>query len=143
MCFGLRNAVHTFQRVINNTSILRGFDFAFAYIDDVLIASLNEQEHKHHVQLVLERCQNYPAKCIFPVDSLSYLGHTITKNACRPNPDRVSTINDWQLPTTKKSLQRFLASINFYRHFIPNAAEMQPPLYLLTTQVKKQDGPPK
>lgn len=37
MCFGLRNAAQTFQRVINN--ILRGLDFVFTYIGDVLIAS--------------------------------------------------------------------------------------------------------
>jgi len=44
MCFGLRNAVQMFQRVIND--ILRGLNFIFAYIDDVLIASRDEVEHE-------------------------------------------------------------------------------------------------
>ena len=29
--------------------VLRGLDFAFCYIDDVLIASTNESEHLEHV----------------------------------------------------------------------------------------------
>ena len=33
--FGLRNAAQTFQRFMDE--ILRGFDFCFAYIDDILV----------------------------------------------------------------------------------------------------------
>ncbi|XP_050066100.1 uncharacterized protein LOC126555184 [Aphis gossypii] len=144
MCFGLRNAAQTFQRVINN--ILRGLDFVFAYIDDVLIASRDEAEHIKHVRTVLELFQKYgiaisPAKCVFATDSLQFLGHVIDKDACRPNAERVTAIHEWTQPNTKKELQRFLGSINFYRRFIPNAAEMQAPLYDLASQVKKRDGP--
>jgi hypothetical protein len=35
MSFGLRNATLTFQRF--KDEILRGFDFCFAYIDDILV----------------------------------------------------------------------------------------------------------
>jgi hypothetical protein len=37
MSFGLRNAAQTFQRFMDN--ILRGLEFCFAYIDDILIFS--------------------------------------------------------------------------------------------------------
>jgi hypothetical protein len=37
MSFGLRNAEQTFQRFMDE--ILRGFDFCFAYVDDILIYS--------------------------------------------------------------------------------------------------------
>lgn len=52
MPFGLRNAARTFQRFINR--VLPGLQFAFAYIDDVLIASMTEDEHQHHLRLVFE-----------------------------------------------------------------------------------------
>lgn len=143
MCFGLRNAAQTFQRVVND--MLRGLDFAFAYIDDVLIASRDEPEHEQHVRTVLERLQKYgmsvnPAKCVFAATSLTFLGHIIDKYGCRPNPDRIDAIHQWPLPTTKKGLQRFLGSVNFYRRFIPRAAEIQTTLYSLAAQVKKKDG---
>jgi hypothetical protein len=40
MSFGLRNAAQTFQRFMDD--ILRGLDFCFAYIDDILI--FNDRE---------------------------------------------------------------------------------------------------
>lgn len=87
MCFGLKNAAQTFQRVVNR--MLRGLDFAFAHIDDILIASQNESEHELHVRAVLKRLQDYgmsinPVKCIFAVTSLSFLGHVFDKDGCRP-----------------------------------------------------------
>ncbi|CAE1245057.1 Retrovirus-related Pol polyprotein from transposon opus,Retrovirus-related Pol polyprotein from transposon gypsy [Acanthosepion pharaonis] len=48
MPFGLRNAAQSFQRLIDE--VLRGLHFTFAYIDDVLIASRNIEEHTDHVE---------------------------------------------------------------------------------------------
>ncbi|GFT83372.1 gag-pol polyprotein [Nephila pilipes] len=45
MTFGLRNAAQTFQRFIN--TVLSGLDFLFSYMDDVLIASTDEDAHKN------------------------------------------------------------------------------------------------
>lgn len=39
MPFGLKNAAQSFQRFIDQ--VLRGLDFAYGYIDDILIASKN------------------------------------------------------------------------------------------------------
>jgi hypothetical protein len=68
MCFDLRNAAQTFQRL--NNDMLRGLNFAFAYIDDVLNASRNYEEHEQHVRTILGRCQSYgiavnSVKCVF------------------------------------------------------------------------------
>ena len=43
MPFGLRNAAQSFQRTIDRA--LREFDYTFAYIDDILIASENKEQH--------------------------------------------------------------------------------------------------
>ena len=66
MPFGLRNAAQTFQRFIDK--ILKGFDFCYAYIDDVLIASSDVDTHKQHLQLVFQCFKEYkivinPSKC--------------------------------------------------------------------------------
>jgi hypothetical protein len=68
MCFGLRNAAQTFQRLVN--SILAGLDFVFAYVDDVLIASASSEQHVDHVRAVLGRFEEFgiainPAKCVY------------------------------------------------------------------------------
>ena len=43
MPFGLRNAAQAFQRMMDSTC--KELPFVFAYIDDILVASSNEQEH--------------------------------------------------------------------------------------------------
>ncbi|GBL70362.1 Retrovirus-related Pol polyprotein from transposon 297, partial [Araneus ventricosus] len=52
MPFGLRNAGQTFQRFIDET--LRGIP-CFAYLDDILVASADEQSHLSDLQKVFER----------------------------------------------------------------------------------------
>ena len=48
MPFGLKNAAQAFQRLMDG--ILRDVDFAFVYLDDILIASPDEQSHKEHLR---------------------------------------------------------------------------------------------
>ncbi|EGU72528.1 hypothetical protein FOXB_16963, partial [Fusarium oxysporum f. sp. conglutinans Fo5176] len=58
MPFGLTNAPATFQRMIN--SVLRQYldIFVVCYLDDILIFSDNEEEHREHVHKVLRKLQD-------------------------------------------------------------------------------------
>ena len=53
MCFGLRSAGQTLQRFIDH--ILREFEFAWPYLDDVLVASENIKEYSEHLRQVFEK----------------------------------------------------------------------------------------
>jgi hypothetical protein len=73
MPFGLHNAAQTFQRFMDE--VLHGLHFAYAYIDDVLIASTSAEEHERHLKLVFQRFCDYgvvihPDKCDFSKASL-------------------------------------------------------------------------
>ena len=57
MSFGLRNAAQTFQRFMDE--ILREFDFCFAYIDDILVYSRSQEEHKRHFRTLFKQLQAY------------------------------------------------------------------------------------
>ena len=134
MPFGLRNAAQTFQRFIDR--VLHGLHFAYAYIDDVLIASKSEKEHKLHLRLVFERLKEYgiilnPTKCSFGQTSLQFLGHTIDHNGIRPLHTKVSAVRDFPLPKSQQQLRKFLGMINFYHRFIPGCAELLHPLHSL------------
>lgn len=52
MPFGLRNAAQTFQRFMDQ--VLRGLEFYYVYIDDLLVASDSPEQHKEHLHIVLE-----------------------------------------------------------------------------------------
>ena len=53
MPFRLRNASQSFQRFMDQ--VLRDLDFAYVYIDDVLIASSSHDENVTHLHMVLRR----------------------------------------------------------------------------------------
>jgi hypothetical protein len=79
MPFGLKNVAQTFQRLMDH--LFRHLPFVFEYFDDILIASRTEQEHMVHLRQVLSILQDNgpqinPAKCVFSVSSLSFLGHS-------------------------------------------------------------------
>ncbi len=56
MPFRLRNAGQSFQRFMDE--VLAGLDFAFCYLDDILIASSSEDEHLQHLQQVYSGCRS-------------------------------------------------------------------------------------
>jgi hypothetical protein len=55
MTMGLTNAFVTFQRCMSK--VLDGFldKFALVYLDDILIYSENEEDHKPHVKTEVDR----------------------------------------------------------------------------------------
>ncbi|BHF72655.1 hypothetical protein SprV_0401572400 [Sparganum proliferum] len=131
MPFGLRNAAQTFQRFIDR--VLRGLPFVYAYIDDLLVASRNAEEHKEYLALVFDRLDQFgvvikPSKCVLGVPSLDFLGHHVDAQGLRPLSSKVEAIRDFPPPTSKRQLQRFLGMVNFYRRFLPNCADLMLPL---------------
>ncbi|BHF60044.1 hypothetical protein SprV_0100300500 [Sparganum proliferum] len=131
MPFGLGNAAQTFQRFIDR--VLRGLPFVYAYIDDLLVASRNAEEHKEHLALVFDRLDQFgvvinPSKCVLGVPSLDFLGHHVDAQGLRPLSSKVEAIRDFPPPTSKRQLQRFLGMVNFYRRFLPNCADLMLPL---------------
>ena len=139
MPFGLRNAAQTFQRFMDQ--VLRGLPFAYDYIDDLLIASRDSEEHKRHLRMVFERLQHYgivinPSKCVLGVPQLQILGHQIDSKGIRPLSDKVEAVKEFPLPTTARKLREFLGLVNFYHRFLPNAASILRPLHKLLGATK-------
>ena len=139
MPFGLRNAAQTFQRFMDR--VLRGLGFVYNYIDDLLIASPDAEEHKKHLRLVFDRLQKHgvlinPAKCVLGVDQLQFLGHDIDSQGIRPLTKKVRVVMEFPQPATPRKLREFLGLVNFYHRFIPNAARILQPLHQLLQATK-------
>ncbi|GBL88486.1 Retrovirus-related Pol polyprotein from transposon 297 [Araneus ventricosus] len=145
MPFGLSNAAATFQRFIHH--VLRGMDFCVPYFDDVLVASESEIQHLEHLKQVFQRFEEYgvrlnASKYVLGKSSVKFLGHIVTPDGITPLPEKVSAITDFPEPSTVKELLRFLALINFYRRFVPNAARTQAVLNAYLKGAKKSDKTP-
>jgi hypothetical protein len=48
-----------------------------------------------------------PEKCEFLRKEVSYLGHVITEDGVKPDPNKVRTIENFPTPTTVKQLKAF------------------------------------
>ena len=111
MPFGLRNSGQTFQRFIDD--VLRGLDFVFKYIDDLLIASRNKKEHLRHLHIVFDRLAAagitlHPTKCVFSASEVTFLGHKITASGMSPLPVRVDAIANFPMPVFVRIYVDFL-----------------------------------
>lgn len=142
MTFGLRNAAQSFQRFMH--MVLRNLDFCYVYIDDLLIASTNIEEHLQHLRVVFERLKKYGIvintdKCIFAAEMVNFLGHTVSAKGVQPLREKVEAILNITEPRTVCELRQFLGMVNFYRRFLPNAAEVQAPLHDYHKGNKKRD----
>jgi hypothetical protein len=73
--------------------------FVVVFIHDILIYSKNEEEHVKHLQVVLQRLKDHKlyakiSKCGFWLDSVKFLGHTISKDGISVDPSKVQEVMD-------------------------------------------------
>lgn len=141
MPFGLKNAPATFQRMMNN--VLSGLNNkqCFVYLDDIVIYGSNLEDHNQKLINVFTRLRDntlklQPDKCEFLRDSCQYLGHIITRDGVKPNPDKVSSIKQIPIPKNPKHIKMFLGMTGYYRKFIKDFASIAKPL----TNLLKKDA---
>jgi len=129
--FGIKTLTSVFQRVMSN--LLSDFPFARSFVDDILIFSDTDEEHLEHVKAVIDRltaaCLTINvAKSRFGYSALRSLGHLITVNGLRPDPEKFAPLKTWPRPRTGTDIQSFLGLMNYFRDFIPLFASVSAPL---------------
>nr|VZI41839.1 unnamed protein product [Spirometra erinaceieuropaei] len=112
---------------------LHGLPFVYAYIDDLLVDSRNDEERKGHLALVFDRLDKFgvvvnPSKCVLGVSSLVFFGHQVYSKGSRPLPSKVEAVRNFPPATSMRQLRRFLGMVNFCRRFLPNCADLMLPL---------------
>ena len=103
------------------------------YLDDIIIYSRSIAEHLYRLRLVLQRLRHdglkiKPSKCHFLNKNVKYLGHTISAEGIRTDPDKTAVIHQWSAPTNLKELRQFLGFASYYRRFIKLFANISAPL---------------
>ena len=91
--FGLASGPGIFMRMMSRA--LHGIlgKFAMAYLDDILIFSPSFESHLNHINEVFNRlkaanlCLN-KKKCHFVKPEIEYLGHILSPNGIKPNPEK-------------------------------------------------------
>ena len=93
------------------------------FLDDILIYSKNEREHKEHLRMVFSCLREHKlysklSKCSFYQKEIHYLGHIISSEGISVEPEKVKAIMDWPVPRNAHEVRRFMGLRGYYRMFV-------------------------
>ena len=143
--FGLAQAPAYFQELM--TGILNDFNFAIAYLGDIIIFSKTAEEHLLHIKQVFEKLCTAKlsmkfSKCHFFSKEIQHLGHILSTKGIWPLPLKAQAIQNMHQPKMTKEFHVFLGLLGYYRKFIKNFTKIAKRLTLLTYQQVKFDWTP-
>jgi len=123
MPFRLTNAPAAFMDLMNR--VFRPYldKFMVVFIDDILIYSMDIDEHADHLRMVLQTLREHQLygklkKCEFWLEEVVFLGHVVTKEGIKVEPQKVKAITEWLMPTNITEIRSFLGLIGYYRRFV-------------------------
>ena len=136
MPFGLHSAPATFQRLLDSIIGPSLEPTAFAYLDDIIVLGRTFEEHLENLREVLRRLQQaglrlIEEKCRFCQTELQYLGHVVSDQGVKTDPEKVEAIRNTPPPQNLRELRRFLGMVSWYRRYIPQFSETAAPLHQL------------
>ena len=135
MPFGISSAPEFFQKSMEK--ILHGLEGVICMMDDILIFGKNSKEHWKRVRLVLERIRDSgmtlkKEKCQFGMTEVKFLGHLVSVQGIKPDPDKVTAIMALTPPTCKREARSLMGMVNYLNKFSKKLAEISGPIYAVT-----------
>jgi hypothetical protein len=133
MPFGLTNAPATFQRMMDLVLAGVKWQTCLVYLDDIIIFSKDFESHMADLTEVLRRLSTHnlmikPQKCALCLKEIKYLGHIVSGQGIKPDPDKVYALQHMRQPENLKQLQSFLGFTNYYKRFVKRYSQIAAPL---------------
>nr|GEW16237.1 hypothetical protein [Tanacetum cinerariifolium] len=97
MPFGLTNAPAVFMDLMNRVCKSYLDKFVIVFIDDILVYSKDEEEHRKHLKIILE---------------------LLKKDGVHVDPAKIEAIKNWTTPTRPMKVRKFLGLAGYYQRFI-------------------------
>jgi hypothetical protein len=144
MPFGLTNAPTYFMNLMNKVFMEELDKFVVVFIDDILIYSRSTEEHEQHLRIILSRLRVHElyakfSKCEFWLQEVAFLGHIITAEGVKVDPEKVRAVSDWKPPNNVTEIRSFLGLAGYYRRFIEGFSKIAKPMITLTQKGKEFD----
>lgn len=137
MPFGLCNAPGCFERLMER--VLDGLQWktALIYLDDVIVYGSTFEEELGRLEEVLQRLRKAnlklsPKKCSLFQYEVPFLGHVVSKDGVRTDPQKVAAVADWPRPANVAEVRSYLGLCTYYRRFVQDFATIAAPLHRLT-----------
>ena len=139
--FGLTNAPATFSRLMEKVFKGMHWEEVLIFFDDILIFRKTWDEHQERLHKTLKRLADAglklkPSKCRIAQAEIQYLGHMISGQGIKPDPEKIRAVQGITTPKTVKQVRSFLGLASYYRRFIENFAKIAGPLHQITHKNK-------
>ncbi|CAB4027043.1 Hypothetical predicted protein [Paramuricea clavata] len=115
------------------TQALDDIEGVAVIVDDILVWGTTVEEHNRRLQNPLQRARELnlklnKEKSKIQTSELSYIGHLLTRDGVKPDPQKVNAIKEINTREDKKELQRIMGMVNYLAKFIPNLSNVTVPL---------------
>ncbi len=144
---GLKNSPSVFQRLMQ--IVLSGClgQYAFIYIDDILVFSKTPTDHLKHLGDVLQRLDKAglrikASKCQLWRAEVEYLGFIAGRQGLRVNPRKLDSIKQFPVPEKVRDVQAFLGLVGYFRIFVKSFANRAEPLHYLLRKTTSWEWTP-
>ena len=67
-------------------------------------------------------------KCVFKLPEVGYLGHIISCEGVKSDPEKTRAIRDMPAPIDRKGVERLLGTISYFAKFLPNMSSITEPI---------------
>ena len=136
--FGCKNSTAALFRAFSISSLKSILKF----IDDVLSLTKTSKEHLSALEKLFIFLQSNNIKLNFEksnfvLQELKFLGHILTVEGLKQDPEKTQKIRNLKRPRNLRELQGFLGFLNFYSKFVDKYAHVIYPLYQLEKKVTK------
>ena len=142
MPFRISPAPEEFQRRLEQA--LEGLEGVKPIFDDILRETQAEAlaDNDAKLRALLELCRKKgiklnKEKVKLCCTEVKFMGHAISQDGLKPDPDKVQGIREMPAPTSKQDLKRFLSMVNYLQNFAPNLFEVTPLMRDLLKQRNK------
>ena len=123
MLFGLTNAPAAFMDLMNRVFRPHVNQFFVVFIDFILVYSKDRENHDTHLRVVLETLRKEQlyeklSKCEFWLNEVSFLGHIVSKEGIRVDPNKIEVVVEWKPPRNVTEVRSFLGLAGYYKRFV-------------------------
>ena len=128
---GISSAPEIFQKQMEN--ILAGQKNVEIFMDDIMVHSENDDVHETHLAAAMKCLAAAGVKLNKEKQELrrreiKFLGHIISGDGIRPDPEKIAAILEMNEPGNLLELRRFLGMVNFLGRHLKNLSTVLNPL---------------
>jgi len=139
LSFAMKSTPEVFRH--HMSELLEDVEVVKAIVDDLLIWGKEDNERDVRLKQVLNRAREVnlkfnAKKCRIRQEEVPYVGHVLSKEGLKLDPERIRGVQEMQPPQNTKERESFLGFIQYLAKLMPNMASVSAPVReLLEKQV--------